>query len=107
MSNAQLSTTQPLEQLDEADREFVIRFVLASGSLKDVAAGYGVSYPTIRARLDKVIARLEELRRGQPISPVKEVVADLLAKGELSESVARKILAQYQKEKAQFEESRT
>jgi len=34
-----------LSHLEEADQEFVIRFMLASGSLKDVAAGYGCQLP--------------------------------------------------------------
>src|SRR5262249_19886348 len=41
-----------LAALEEEDWQFLRRFVLASGSLKDLAAEYGVSYPTIRARLD-------------------------------------------------------
>jgi len=87
-----------LSHLDEADQEFVIRFVLASGSLKDVAAGYGVSYPTIRARLDRVISRLGELRRGQPVSPLRELLAKLVEKGELGATAARRILEEHRKE---------
>ena len=87
-----------LSHLDEADQEFVIRFVLASGSLKDVAAGYGVSYPTIRSRLDRVISRLAELRRGQPVSPLRELLAKLVEKGELGATAARRILEEHRKE---------
>jgi len=86
-----------LNGLDEADREFMVRFVLASGSLKDVAEGYGVSYPTIRARLDRLIARLQELRRGQPVNPVAELLARLVEKGEISPSAAHRVLAEHRK----------
>lgn len=41
--------------LEEEDVAFVRRFVLASGSLKEVAGGYGVTYPTVRLRLDRLI----------------------------------------------------
>ena len=53
----------PLRNLGDDDLEFVQRLVLASGSLKDLAAEYGVSYPTIRGRLDKAYrqARAEDL----------------------------------------------
>ena len=34
------------------------RFVLASGSLKEVAGGYGVTYPTVRLRLDRLIQKI-------------------------------------------------
>lgn len=87
-----------LDGLDDADREFVIRFVLASGSLKDVAQSYGVSYPTIRARLDRLIARLEELRRGRPVNPVAELLARFVEKGEMSPSAAQRVLAEHRKE---------
>ena len=72
----------PLHQLDEADLEFVLRLVLASGSLKDLASFYGVSYPTIRARLDKLIARLQDLLSGRKLDPMAGLLADLVEKGE-------------------------
>ena len=87
-----------LERLDDADREFVTRFVLASGSLKDVAQGYGVSYPTIRARLDRLIARFEELRRGQPVDPLAEMLAKFVEKGEITPLAARRVLDEHRKE---------
>ncbi len=45
-------------QLEEEDQQFVKRLVLASGSLKELAEGYDVSYPTIRLRLDRLIERI-------------------------------------------------
>lgn len=55
----------PLAALGEADQQFVTAFVKASGSLKDMAALLRVSYPTVRNRLDEVIARLGGLEQGQ------------------------------------------
>ncbi len=85
------SRAHPLESLSDQDREFVLRLVLASGSLKDLAKHYGVSYPTIRTRLDKLIERLEGFLKGRPIDPVNDMLADLLAKGEVTPSAARAI----------------
>jgi len=79
----------PLGALDEADLEFVLRFVLASGSLKEVARGYGVSYPTIRARLDRLITRLQGLAAGRRPDPMDGLLADLVERGELSATAAR------------------
>ena len=47
---------------------FIRRFLLASGSLKEVAGEYGVSYPTVRLRLDRLIQkiRLGEDRAADP-----------------------------------------
>jgi hypothetical protein len=95
----------PLEQLDDADREFVIRFVLASGSLKEVAEGYGVSYPTIRVRLDRLVARLDGLRKGQPVNPLKELLANMIAKGEITPPAARRVLDVHRKEIQQAQET--
>src|SRR5262245_28360283 len=97
--------SHPLSQLDEAEREFVLRFILASGSLKDVAASYSVSYPTIRAKLDQLISRLASLREGRRISPVQELIARMLEKGEIVPSAARRLLAEHQKEIKQLKES--
>jgi hypothetical protein len=48
-----------MELLSEEDLGFVKRFVLASGSLKEMASLYGVSYPTVRLRLDRLIGKIE------------------------------------------------
>ena len=47
-----------LAVLDDDDLEFMHQFMLASGSLKELAAHYGVTYPTIRSRADKIIRKV-------------------------------------------------
>ena len=39
--------------LEDEDLVFIKKFVLASGSLKEMAGEYGVTYPTVRLRLDR------------------------------------------------------
>ena len=46
------------DRLTPEDLSFIRRFVLASGSLKAVAAEYGISYPTVRLRLDRLIEKI-------------------------------------------------
>ena len=41
--------------LDVEDISFIKKFILASGSLKEIANQYQVSYPTVRLRLDRLI----------------------------------------------------
>ena len=82
----------PLRQLSDDDLEFVQRFVLASGSLKDLAAEYGVSYPTIRGRLDKLLERLQAAEAGQPRDPMAELLADQIGRDEVLPAAARAIL---------------
>jgi hypothetical protein len=91
------SQTHPLMMLGESDLEFVSRFVLASGSLKDLAKAYGVSYPTIRAKLDQLIARLQEIIDERPRDPMADFLADLIEKGEISPSGARTALDMHRK----------
>jgi hypothetical protein len=78
-----------LLSLPAEDLELIVQLVLASGSLKDLASTYGVSYPTIRARLDRTIARLKEVLAGRAPDPVIELVADLVERGELSSAGGR------------------
>ena len=48
-----------MENLEEEDVVFIKKFVLSSGSLKKIAESYGVTYPTVRLRLDKLIEKIE------------------------------------------------
>jgi hypothetical protein len=82
----------PLDQLEAEDREFVLRFVLASGSLKDVADDYGVSYPTLRARLDRLIKRLNQAVEQRKPDPMAELLATMIERGELNSKAAQKLL---------------
>ncbi len=50
-----------LARLSPEDRKFVEIFVLSGGSLKEVGRHLNLSYPTVRARLDRVIAELHKL----------------------------------------------
>lgn len=86
------SAKSVLASLPDEDLEFVVRLVLASGSLKELAQSYGVSYPTIRAKLDRLIERLEGIVAGRPLDPMAELLADRVEKGEVAPSVARSIL---------------
>jgi len=66
-----------LLRLPPDDLEFVIAFVLASGSLKQMAAQLQQSYPTIRNRLDAIIEQLRpsQQRREDERAAIVEAVA--------------------------------
>lgn len=78
--------------LEEEDLHFIKRLVLASGSLKELAAEYGVSYPTIRARLDAVIERVKVLDTHKDDDPLEARIRILVAKGDLEPRVAKDLL---------------
>lgn len=48
-----------INNLEDEDLVFIKKFVLASGSLKEIAAEYNVTYPTVRLRLDKLIQKIK------------------------------------------------
>lgn len=48
-----------LMQLPAAEQEFVLEFLLCSGSLKEMARKMGLSYPTVRNRLDEIIGHIQ------------------------------------------------
>lgn len=66
------------ERLGDEDLEFARQFIMASGSLKEMASRYGVSYPTIRLRLDRLIQKIESAREDDDafVSLVKSMAID-------------------------------
>ncbi len=71
-----------LLRLDAADLDFVLAFVRSSGSLKQMAKRCGQSYPTIRARLDRIIARLDQ--NPDAAEQQRRAILDAIAAGTLS-----------------------
>lgn len=52
-----------LARLDDDEQQLVLSLVKASGSLKDLASQYAISYPTIRNRVDALIERIRQLEK--------------------------------------------
>jgi hypothetical protein len=59
--------TPRISRLETEEQRFVELFVLASGSLKQMAELLGVSYPTVRSRLDKLIANLKDEQKNDEV----------------------------------------
>nr|WP_325200637.1 DUF2089 family protein [uncultured Oscillibacter sp.] len=89
-------TTLPpwMADLDEQDLTFVKRFLLASGSLKEVAAQYGVSYPTVRLRLDRLIQKIH-LSDTAEADPYVSLVKRLAVDDKLDFDTAKVLIAAY------------
>ncbi len=56
-------TESPLMLLSGVEKRFILDFVLCSGSFKALAEKRGLSYPTVRAQLNRIIDRLKSERR--------------------------------------------
>ncbi len=78
----------PLLSLSAEDLDLACRFVIHSGSIKDLAATYDVSYPTMRQRLDRVIKRLQGVMAGRKPDALSELLGDMVERGELSTGAA-------------------
>jgi hypothetical protein len=82
-----------LAALDDEDRQFLKRFLLVSGSLKDLAGQYGISYPTVRARLDRLIAKVGAAEDPKAADAFERRLRVLTADGTVPITVARELLA--------------
>ena len=81
-----------MDGLADEDLAFVKRFVLASGSLKALAAEYGISYPTVRSRLDRLIAKVKAADDATVKDAFQKKVHVLVADGALQPSIAKDLL---------------
>ena len=85
-----------MSNLDEEDMAFMKRFMLASGSLKEVSRQYGVSYPTVRLRLDKII---QKVRLGEEYAgdPYVALIKRLALNEKLDFDTAKLLITEYKK----------
>jgi hypothetical protein len=77
--------------LDDEDLQFLKRFVLSSGSLKALCDEYGVSYPTLRARLDRLIAKVQAAEDPKLVDSFQRKLHVLVADGKLPAALAREL----------------
>lgn len=81
-------TLPPLAQLTAEDQVFVAAFVRCHGSIKQMEKYFGVSYPTIKNRLNKIGSELSfvEIEQGSDIDlpRTRTEILDRLSRGELT-----------------------
>jgi hypothetical protein len=79
--------------LDDQDWQFLRRFLLSSGSLKALADAYGVSYPTVRGRLDRLITKVRAAEDPKVSDPFERKLRILVADAQVPVAVAKELLA--------------
>lgn len=87
----------PLAKLAADDQVFVACFVQSHGSIKEMERLFGVSYPTIKARLSRIAALLPKVSvdvraRSAKAAPRMDAVLDRLERGELGVEQALELL---------------
>lgn len=86
--------------LEEEELNFIKRFVLSSGSLKEMAQIYQVTYPTMRIRLDRVIAKIQSSDEQEEEEFVK-LVKRMVIEEKLDFDAAAVLIREYRKEKGE------
>ncbi len=84
--------------LDEEDLKFAKNFILASGSLKEIASLYGVTYPTVRLRLDRLIQKIH-LSESAEADPYVMLIKRLAINEKIDYETAKLLIIEYRKEK--------
>lgn len=85
------------DYLENEEKEFIRQLILASGSLKELAKVYDVSYPTVRLRLDRVINKVK-LYSDQENHPFVNSVMQMVIEDKISLDSANEIINKYKKE---------
>lgn len=83
-----------LARLSPAQQQLAEQLVLAAGNLKLMAANLGVSYPTLRKRLDELVAALRELRAADSEQADKYLGA--VEAGEMVPETAERLIKELQ-----------
>ena len=84
--------------LDDEDVGFIKKFLLASGSLKEVAIIYGVTYPTVRLRLDRLIQKIQ-ISEDNSNEPYISLIKRLAVNEKIDFETAKFLISQYRKVK--------
>ncbi len=71
-----------LARLSLEDQVFIVAFVRSHGSIKEMEQVFGVSYPTIKARLTRIAESLEFVETNP--APSRAEILDRLKRGEIS-----------------------
>ncbi|WP_286907350.1 DUF2089 family protein [Clostridium sp. UBA1652] len=84
--------------LEDEDIAFIKKFLLSSGSLKEVAKQYSVTYPTVRLRLDKLIQKIR-ISEENSNEPYISLIKRLAVNDKIDFDTAKILISEYKKSK--------
>ncbi|MEE0742126.1 MAG: DUF2089 family protein [Emergencia sp.] len=87
-----------MEALEEEDIAFIKNFVLCSGSLKQIAKDYNVTYPTVRLRLDRIIDKIK-MQEDKEAKPYIKLIKKLALDDKIDFDTAKLLIHEYSKER--------
>lgn len=86
-----------IKGLETEELNFIKKFVLASGSLKEIAKQYDVTYPTVRLRLDKIIEKIHLNDKEE--DPYIRLIKTLTLEKKIQYDAAKVLIETYRREK--------
>ncbi len=87
-----------MTNLDDEDVSFIKKFLLASGSLKELANLYSVTYPTVRLRLDRLIQKIH-ISEQSSSEPYVALIKQLAVNEKIDFETAKLLISEYKKNK--------
>ena len=87
-----------MANLDHEDLSFIKNFILSSGSLKEIAKQYEVTYPTVRLRLDRLIQKIQ-ISEDNANEPYISLIKRLAVNDKLDFETAKILVSEYKKMK--------
>ncbi|MDO5725867.1 MAG: DUF2089 family protein [Tissierellia bacterium] len=85
-----------MTNLEEEDMSFIKNFILTSGSLKEIAKHYDVTYPTVRLRLDRLIQKIR-ISEDDANEPYISLIKRLAVNDKLDFDTAKILVSEYKK----------
>lgn len=85
-----------IADLEDEDLSFIKKFLLSSGSLKEMAKQYGVTYPTVRLRLDRLIQKIK-ISEDTESEPYIALIKRLAINDKLDFDTAKLLISEYKK----------
>jgi len=82
--------------LEDEDIAFIKKFLQASGSLKEIARQYGVTYPTVRLRLDKLIKKIQ-ISDDVSNEPYVALIKRMVVNDKIDFDTAKILISEYKK----------
>ncbi|AFL99971.1 MULTISPECIES: DUF2089 family protein [Desulfitobacterium] len=92
-----------MSNLDDEDVAFTKNFLLTSGSLKEIAKIYGVTYPTVRLRLDRLIQKIN-ISEDASNDPFVSLIKRLAVNEKIDFDTAKILITEYRKHSKKSEE---
>jgi hypothetical protein len=98
MENPPIHPKRWIDFLEDEDLAFIKRLVLFSGSLKDLATAYDVTYPTVRLRLDRLIAKVKVFEDQEIQDEFERHLRATYAEGKIDPASFKRLLNAYRSE---------